>query len=222
LQRDTTNTTNTTRRTRRTRHDERDEHDTTNTGGGAHRMASIGHAIVGAVCAEVEARYGQTSRGGGGRAASWPRIGLFAALGLLPDVDVLGLALGVPYGAPFGHRGASHALLAAVPLALAATALLRVCFAPPARAHVTFLCALVAIGSHGPLDAMTTGGHGVALLYPWSLERYFLPWRPIPVAPIGVNIVSGRGLRVLAVESILFLPVLAWWAWFRFRSVHRS
>src|SRR5260221_567464 len=26
----------------------------------------------------------------------------------LPDVDVVAFALGVPYGAPFGHRGALH------------------------------------------------------------------------------------------------------------------
>ena len=32
---------------------------------------------------------------------------------------------------------------------------------------------------------MTNGGRGVAFLSPFSNHRYFLPWRPIRVSPIG-------------------------------------
>lgn len=35
-----------------------------------------------------------------------------SALALLPDLDVIGFSPGVPYGAPWGHRGASHSLAA--------------------------------------------------------------------------------------------------------------
>jgi inner membrane protein len=61
--------------------------------------------------------------------------------------------------------------------------------------------------SHGLLDAMTDGGLGVALLWPWTPQRIFFPWRPIPVAPIGLHLFSLRGLYVLGWEVLVFLPV---------------
>ena len=45
---------------------------------------------------------------------------LTAGLGLLPDIDAVGFALGVPYGSRFGHRGLSHSLLCAAAAGLAA------------------------------------------------------------------------------------------------------
>jgi membrane-bound metal-dependent hydrolase YbcI (DUF457 family) len=44
-------------------------------------------------------------------------LGVFASI--LPDIDVLGFQLGIPYGDPLGHRGASHSLLAAALIGLA-------------------------------------------------------------------------------------------------------
>jgi inner membrane protein len=40
----------------------------------------------------------------------------YAVVSLLPDADVVKFALDIPYGAPLGHRGASHSI--AVGLAL--------------------------------------------------------------------------------------------------------
>jgi inner membrane protein len=37
-----------------------------------------------------------------------------SALSLFPDADVIGFPLGVPYGVAWGHRGASHSLVAAL------------------------------------------------------------------------------------------------------------
>ncbi len=90
-------------------------------------------------------------------------------------------------------------------------------FARLARGRHRFLptaifAALVA-GSHGILDAMTTGGRGVALLWPLSTDRYFLPWRPIPVAPIGARFFSPAGLEVAAWELVAFLPVFVYALW---------
>jgi inner membrane protein len=57
------------------------------------------------------------------------------------------------------------------------------------------------IASHGLLDAMTTGGLGVAFFAPFSAERYFFPWRPILVSPIGIErFLSPRGAAVLMSE----------------------
>ena len=48
------------------------------------------------------------------------------------------------------------------------------------------ITALVVL-SHPLLDALTTGGLGVALWWPWSDVRIFAPLRLIPVSPIGVG-----------------------------------
>ena len=67
------------------------------------------------------------------------------------------------------------------------------------------------------LDAMTDGGRGVALLAPYSNERYFLPWTPIEVSPLGVRaFFSQRGLIVMKSEMLwVWLPaaalVILWW-----------
>jgi inner membrane protein len=60
---------------------------------------------------------------------------------------------------------------------------------------------------------MTDGGLGVALLWPFTMRRYFLPWRPIPVAPIGMAFFSVPGLRVAAVELLEFAPFLLYAFW---------
>jgi inner membrane protein len=63
--------------------------------------------------------------------------------------------------------------------------------------------------SHPLLDALTNGGRGVALLAPFSNERYFFPWRPIEVSPIGMRFFSERGLSVIASEAVwVWLPAL--------------
>jgi inner membrane protein len=61
---------------------------------------------------------------------------------------------------------------------------------------------------------MTDGGLGIAFFSPFDLQRYFLPWRPIHVSPIGVGRFFGaRGLRILWSETVwVWLPVLAIWA----------
>ena len=63
-----------------------------------------------------------------------------------------------------------------------------------AGAACLWLSLFMATASHGVLDAMTDGGSGVAFLAPFDDTRYFLPWRPIPVSPIGVSrFFSGAG-----------------------------
>jgi inner membrane protein len=57
---------------------------------------------------------------------------------------------------------------------------------------------------------MTNGGLGVAFLSPLDTHRYFLPWRPIPVSPIGISaFFSEYGLVILGAEILLvWLPTL--------------
>lgn len=158
-------------------------------------MASIGHVAVGMVAARL-------AGGGVGRMVLW------SALSLLPDADVIAFRLRIPYGAPFGHRGASHSLVAALAVAGFIAA-----FTPRGRRASIGLLAFAVVASHGLLDALTDGGRGVALLWPFSTERFFAPFRPIPVAPIGARLLSPRGLYVMMVETVVFSPLIVFALW---------
>jgi len=159
-------------------------------------MASIGHIAVGMAAARV---YRDAP------APRWSSMAWWSALSLLPDTDVIGFTLGVEYGDPWGHRGATHSLTFALMLAAAIGVAAPKFRLPRLR---TWLVASVVLVSHGLLDAMTDGGLGCALLWPFSLTRYFAPWQPIPVAPIGLDFVSPDGLFVALLELILFAPIV--------------
>lgn len=165
-------------------------------------MATIGHLAVGLAVARW--RDGQRAVPLAAAMLGW------SLLALAPDLDLVGFALGVRYAAPFGHRGASHSLAAAL-LVGAIAALLR----RPRGA--TFLLVAGVVASHGVLDLLTDGGLGVALLWPLAERRLFAPLRPLPVAPIGAGLFSARGLSGMAREAIYFAPLLLYAGWPRRR-----
>ena len=127
----------------------------------------------------------------------------------LPDVDVIGFRFGVHYGDLWGHRGMTHSLLFAVVVGLAAAARFR----PDLKREGWKLGVLFVLitASHGFLDAFTDGGLGVAFFSPFDTARYFFPWRPIVVSPIGLkNFFTHRGLEVIWSEvRWVWLPSLA-------------
>jgi inner membrane protein len=143
-----------------------------------------------------------------GRKALSPRLvaaGVLAAIA--PDFDSIAFKLGIAYADQFGHRGASHSFVFALTLGLLAAIAAPWLRTTRWRAFV-FIAACTA--SHPLLDAFTDGGLGVALLWPWSHERLFAPWRPIEVSPIGVGFFSLRGVAVLWSElKWVVLPTLA-------------
>ena len=125
-----------------------------------------------------------------------------AVLTILPDFDTIGFAYGIPYGSTFGHRGFTHSILFALVTATLATLTLRM------RSAFLFLffCAI----SHPILDALTDGGLGIAFFSPFSNRRYFFPWHPIRVSPIGPGFFSARGLETLRSELLwVWLPCVA-------------
>ena len=159
-------------------------------------MASIGHIAVGMAAARAYR---------GGVEPRWSSMAWWSALSMLPDADVIGFSLGVEYGDPWGHRGATHSLTLAVGIA-AAIGIAAPRFRLPR--FRTFAIAAVVLASHGLLDTLTDGGLGCALLWPFDLTRYFAPWRPIPVAPIGLDFLSPSGLFVALTELVLFAPLI--------------
>ena len=122
---------------------------------------------------------------------------LFAAslCSIAPDLDVFAFEFGIDYGDMFGHRGFTHSIVFA--LALAALVTLIWFRHVEGRQLVIFLFLLISTLSHPLLDALTNGGLGVALFAPFNKERYFFPYRPIAVSPIGIGFFSRRGLEVL-------------------------
>ncbi len=134
-------------------------------------------------------------------------LGVLGALA--PDLDVIAFALGVPYAHPLGHRGLWHSLPFAAFAAACVTAL---AFprAPPGLSRTrAWLYLFLAIASHGLLDAATDGGLGVALLSPFDERRFFFPFRPIAVSPLGISaFFTARGLAVIESELV--------WVWIPF------
>jgi inner membrane protein len=173
-------------------------------------VASIGHVLVGAAASKAY-RTGQR--------VIWSPVAaavLWSGLSLLPDVDVIGFKLGVRYADPWGHRGATHSFAFALAVAAVVWGVAKAARLPAWRAAVY---AAVVVASHALLDTMTDGGLGCALLWPFSDGRFFAPWRPIPVAPIGRAFLSGRGLRIALTEVIAMSPFLIYALWPRRKRV---
>ncbi|MDT7040890.1 metal-dependent hydrolase [Candidatus Nitronereus thalassa] len=129
---------------------------------------------------------------------------------VLPDVDVLGLFMGIDYGHALGHRGFMHSLSFSFGVGLVTV---MVGFSHVVRGSTLWWILIfhftVVTASHGVLDAMTNGGLGVAFFAPFDNTRYFLPWTPILVSPIGAEFFGWRGLEVIASEIFyVWIPIL--------------
>jgi inner membrane protein len=132
------------------------------------------------------------------------RIWIVGALcSVIPDIDVIGFRFGIRYGDFWGHRGFTHSLVFA---AVLASAVVLVGF----RGELSNISRLsiwtyffLATASHSLLDAMTDGGLGVAFFAPFDNHRYFLPWTPIRVSPIGLGrFFTSRGYAVIRSEFL--------------------
>lgn len=126
---------------------------------------------------------------------------------ILPDLDVIAFKLHIAYASDLGHRGISHSLMFALLLALAGSAFAKQFDGAKGK---VFSFLFLATASHGVLDALTTGGLGVAFFWPFSSARYFLPEQVIKVSPIGTDhLLTERFLIVLQSELLwVWLPAL--------------
>lgn len=133
-----------------------------------------------------------------------------AVCSILPDADVLGFALGVNYEDFWGHRGFTHSLVFA---ALLVTVIVSIWFresVPGLSKKGLWSYLFLATASHGILDALTNGGLGIAFFSPFNNARYFFPFTPVEVSPIGItSFFTERGWRVISSELLwLWLPAL--------------
>ena len=127
----------------------------------------------------------------------------------LPDIDVVGFWFGMPYDSVLGHRGITHSIVFAA--LVASVCLLAFSGSSHNEKRRVWLYLFLATASHGVLDAMTTGGRGIAFFAPFMNERYFFPWRPILVSPISVRrFFTARGLAIMQSELMwVWLPAAA-------------
>ena len=126
-------------------------------------------------------------------------ISLGIACSVLPDLDVVGFRFGVPYGHFLEHRGLSHSVAFAAFLSTCLAWLLPI--EAQGSCLILFGFLFSSTMSHGILDALTSGGLGVAFFAPLVNSRYFFPWRPIRVSPVSVSaFLSATGVRVLRSE----------------------
>ena len=139
---------------------------------------------------------------------SLPLVAVGMAASVLPDLDVIGLRLGIPYGSDFGHRGVSHSLVFAAFVALLATS--GAAWWHASRA-VTFMFVFLSCASHGLLDMLTTAGRGVEYFWPFSTHRYFLPVRVIESSSLSITrFLQVTGGRVLHSELLwVWVPCLS-------------
>jgi len=130
---------------------------------------------------------------------------LGAICSMAPDLDVIGFSFGIRYGDMLGHRGFSHSIY----FATFFSALLAALWPHGESGQLLiFLFLFLSTLSHPFLDAFTNGGLGIAWFAPFSNKRYFFPWRPIAVPPIGIRpFFSAWGWRVIKSEIVwIWLP----------------
>jgi inner membrane protein len=176
-------------------------------------MASaIAHFIVGAALA-LPAMESRTIRG---ILPRWAIPVSCGALAVAPDLDTLAMrAFGIPYGTFFSHRGFFHSPFFLVLLAGSLAAMLAGRRSPRAAVWLGLLWAGCAI-THPLLDALTDGGSGVMLLFPFSEDRWFFPWRPIHVSPLSIPRFFSRAGYILRSEmpfcmAAVAIGVAGWW-----------
>lgn len=152
-------------------------------------MATVfSHALAGAAIVSLFPKKYRTKKA----------YGIAALSAVVPDFDYLGFIQRIPYDSLWGHRGMTHSILFAV--------LLAAVFAIWAKNKNEktylgfFILFFLTTISHACLDACTNGGLGVAFYSPYNTLRYFFPWRPIQVSPMGMGFFSERGLVVLLSE----------------------
>jgi inner membrane protein len=173
---------------------------------------SFAHAMLGLTAAVC------TERALGLRAAGlttrWRWIA--AACAALPDIDAGLHAYGVDADSIWGHRGFLHSIAFAC---IVGGLVSWLCFKPldadaaperrgwrsPRRWALAAVVSLIT-ASHGMLDALTDGGHGIAFFAPFSDARYHAPWNPFPVPMMGLtNLFTAYMLEVLMHELLLVI-----------------
>ena len=152
---------------------------------------SFGHALAGYTISRLSFPYEKSKLA---------FLAIFCAV--IPDIDVIGRHFGISPESQWGHRGITHSITFAI---LLSVAVVFIFYSKTAGKQRLKLIAFffVATISHGCLDALTDGGHGVGFFMPFSDGRYFFPWHPIKVSPLSLSrFFSAKGWEILRSEAM--------------------
>ncbi len=132
-------------------------------------------------------------------------IAIFCSI--IPDADVIMFKFGYQYEHWLGHRGFFHSIFFCLILGFGISYLF---FKKKDKRLILGVLFSLSGISHGILDAMTSGGRGIAFFAPFDNSRFFFPWRPILVSPLGVTkFFSDWGIAVLKSEAFyIAIPCL--------------
>jgi inner membrane protein len=144
--------------------------------------------------------------------AALPQWAIPVSAGLLavaPDLDTFAMrAFEVPYDSFFGHRGFWHSPFFLILLSATLAAIVTGRRSKRAAMWLAVVWAGCAI-THPLLDALTDGGSGVMLLFPFSEARLFFPWRPIHVSPLSILRFFSRAGYILRSEAPFCIGAIA-------------
>ena len=103
---------------------------------------------------------------------------LVAVAAVVPDLDAIGQLWGGGDVAWLGgHRAFTHSVSFAAGSGLLVATSLRPAVTGVSATLRAWFAAMLAITTHGALDALTTYGEGIQFLAPLSEQRYWAPWR---------------------------------------------
>ncbi|MDR3005337.1 MAG: metal-dependent hydrolase [Acidovorax sp.] len=127
---------------------------------------------------------------------------------IAPDFDGITRQFGTHLHGMWDHRGYTHTLGFALLMGLVGLGLAKHW---KVSRLAGFAWMALCCFSHPLLDMLTSGGSGIAALWPLSGQRFFSPWRPIKVSPIVASqFFSQRGWQVVSNELLtIWLPLMA-------------
>ena len=132
------------------------------------------------------------------KSSTWSVLVMAGFCAFAPDLDVIGMRMGIAYSSRWGHRGFTHSLFFA---GIFGWALAFLFFRNRSNFKAIALLMILSTASHTLLDMLTNGGLGCAIWWPLSTDRHFFPVRPIAVSPLSVQAFFSRwGLQVLQSE----------------------
>tara|TARA_Y100000996_G_C22397717_1_gene591849 strand:+ start:21 stop:554 length:534 start_codon:yes stop_codon:yes gene_type:complete len=126
---------------------------------------------------------------------------------VLPDVDMIGYYLGVPYDHLFGHRGISHSIFFSLLIGFFVYFLFfRKENLSKFKSFVIFIYFSFITMSHLLLDMFTNATHGIPFFAPFHNTRYFFPYTPINAPSLNIEyFFREQFFEVLIGELILIL-----------------
>jgi inner membrane protein len=138
----------------------------------------------------------------------------FMGLALASDLDLLFLGL-QPAGTALEHRVLTHA----IPFAVVVGPMVGALVGGRGFRWVGAVFGALALLSHGILDAFSSSGKAPVLFWPFSWQRVWSPWRPIPGMESYQEYFSVDAIWVYLKEGMLSVPLLIVVAWALFSPV---